>query len=149
MFARFEFRSSMPSTIVLGLPNFLVSSLMRILCCSFSISPQTHKSFGSPHVEQTSAMALSVNNVIAIYKSFKALGWFSWVCRSKLVTLSYGWLRAVLLLDWRAIFRLYPPYLKELFIVRLEACETYPSIGFCIESLLGSKYDGVPLRGFN
>ena len=71
MFARFEFRSSMPSIIVLGLPNFLVSSLMRIRCCSFSISPQTHKSFGSPHVGQTSAMALSFNNVVAIYKSFK------------------------------------------------------------------------------
>ena len=71
MFARFEFRSSMPSMMVVGLPNFLVSSLMRILCCSFSISPQTHKSFGSPHVEQTSAMTLKHSIVIGIYKSFK------------------------------------------------------------------------------
>ena len=55
---RFELCSSIPSTMVLALPNFLVSSLMRIRCCSFSISPQTHKSFGSPHVEQTSAMTL-------------------------------------------------------------------------------------------
>ena len=52
--------SSMPSMTVVGLPNFLVSSRMRIRCCSFSISPQTHKSFGSPHVGQTSAMALRV-----------------------------------------------------------------------------------------
>jgi hypothetical protein len=61
----------MPSTIVFALPNFLVSSLMRIRCCSFSISPQTHKSFGSPHVEQTSAMTLKHSIVTAIYKSFK------------------------------------------------------------------------------
>ena len=63
--------SSMPSIIVLGLPNFLVSSLIRIRCCSFSISPQTHKSFGSPQVEQTSAMTLSHSNVTEIYKSYK------------------------------------------------------------------------------
>lgn len=68
---RLELLSSMPSIIVLGLPNFLVSSLMRIRCCSFSISPQTHKSFGSPQVEQTSAMTLSLSNVTDIYKSFK------------------------------------------------------------------------------
>jgi hypothetical protein len=44
---------------------------MRIRCCSFSISPQTHKSFGSPHVEQTSAMTLKHSIVMEIYKSFK------------------------------------------------------------------------------
>ena len=51
--ARLELLSSMPSITVDGLPNFLVSRRMRIRCCSFSISPQTHKSFGSPHVVQT------------------------------------------------------------------------------------------------
>ena len=71
MFAKFMFLSSMPSITVVGLPNFLVSSLTRILCCSFSISPQTHKSFGSPHVEQTSAMTLNSELAPAIYKSFK------------------------------------------------------------------------------
>ena len=71
MLARFELRSSMPSIIVVGLPNFLVSSLIRIRCCSFSISPQTHKSLGSPHVGQTSAMTLIVSNVVDVYKSFK------------------------------------------------------------------------------
>jgi hypothetical protein len=70
--ARFELCSSIPSTMVLALPNFLVSNLMRIRCCSFSISPQTHKSFGSPQVEQTSAMTLKHSIVIGIYKSFKA-----------------------------------------------------------------------------
>jgi len=71
MLARFEFRSSMPSITVVGLPNFLVSSLMRIRCCSFSISRQTHRSFGSPHVVQTSAMTLIDSNVVGVYKSFK------------------------------------------------------------------------------
>jgi hypothetical protein len=47
---------------------------MRIRCCSFSISPQTHKSFGSPHVVQTSAMTLTVELAVAVYKSFKAVG---------------------------------------------------------------------------
>ena len=61
----------MPSIIVVGLPNFLVSSLMRIRCCSFSISPQTHKSFGSPHVVQTSAMNLILTCDTAIYKDFQ------------------------------------------------------------------------------
>ena len=58
MSGRSVFLASMPSTIVDGLPNFRVSSRMRILCCSFSISPQAHKSFGSPHVGQISAMML-------------------------------------------------------------------------------------------
>ena len=61
----------MPSIIVVGLPNFLVSSLMRIRCCSFSISPQTHKSLGSPHVVQTSAMNLILTCDTAIYKDFQ------------------------------------------------------------------------------
>jgi len=74
----------MPSTIVFALPNFLVSSLIRIRCCSFSISPQTHKSFGSPHVEQTSAMTLQHSIVTAIYKSFKARTLIMLACRSKL-----------------------------------------------------------------
>ena len=71
MFAKFMFLSSMPSITVVGRPNFRVSSLTRILCCSFSISPQTHKSFGSPHVEQTSAMTLNNELASEIYKSFK------------------------------------------------------------------------------
>jgi len=58
--ARFVFLSFMPSSMVVGLPNLRVSSLMRILCCSFSISLQTHKSFGSPHVGQISAMTLKL-----------------------------------------------------------------------------------------
>src|SRR5208283_3357890 len=66
------FLSSIPSITVVGLPNFRVSSLTRILCCSFSISPQTHKSLGSPHVEQTSAMTLNIKLSSAIYKSFKS-----------------------------------------------------------------------------
>jgi hypothetical protein len=44
---------------------------MRIRCCSFSISPQTHKSFGSPQVVQTSAMTLNHSIVDGVYKSFK------------------------------------------------------------------------------
>ena len=55
---RLSFLSSMPSMMVVGLPNFLVSRRMRMRCCSFSISPQTQRSFGSPHVGQTSAMNL-------------------------------------------------------------------------------------------
>ena len=70
--AKFMFLSSMPSITVLGLPNFRVSSLTRIRCCSFSISPQTHKSLGSPHVEQTSAMTLNTELASGIYKSFKS-----------------------------------------------------------------------------
>lgn len=69
--ARSVVLSSMPSTIVVGLPNFRVSSLTRILCCSFSISPQAHKSFGSPQVEQISAMMLNPVMATAIYKIFK------------------------------------------------------------------------------
>ena len=66
--------SSMPSMTVVGLPNFLVSRRMRIRCCSFSISPQTHKSFGSPHVGQTSAMTLKLYCMLDdVYKSFN--GW--------------------------------------------------------------------------
>ena len=59
MLVKLEFLSSMPSMMVFDLPNFRVSRRMRIRCCSFSISPQTHRSFGSPQVEQTSAMILS------------------------------------------------------------------------------------------
>ena len=61
MLARFAFLSFMPSTMVVGLPNLRVSSLMRILCCSLSISLQTHKSLGSPHVGQISAMMLKLS----------------------------------------------------------------------------------------
>jgi len=43
---------------VVGLPNFRVSSRMRIFCCSFSISLHAHKSLGSPHVGQISAIIL-------------------------------------------------------------------------------------------
>jgi len=73
MLDKFEFLSSMPSIMVVALPNFLVSSRMRMRCCSFSISPQTHRSLGSPHVEQTSAMTLNRELAPAIYKSFKCL----------------------------------------------------------------------------
>ena len=73
MLDKFEFLSSMPSIMVVALPNFLVSSRMRMRCCSFSISPQTHRSLGSPHVEQTSAMTLNRELARAIYKSFKGL----------------------------------------------------------------------------
>ncbi len=59
MLGRSAVLSSMPSTIVVGLPNFRVSSRIRMRCCSFSISPQAHKSFGSPQVGQISAMMLS------------------------------------------------------------------------------------------
>src|SRR5665647_830991 len=73
MLDKFEFLSSIPSIMVVALPNFLVSSRMRMRCCSFSISPQTHRSLGSPHVEQTSAMTLNRELAPAIYKSFKGL----------------------------------------------------------------------------
>jgi hypothetical protein len=73
MLDKFEFLSSIPSMMVVALPNFLVSRRMRIRCCSFSISPQTHRSFGSPHVEQTSAMTLTRELSTEIYKSFKGL----------------------------------------------------------------------------
>jgi hypothetical protein len=69
---------------------------MRIRCCSFSISPQTHKSFGSPHVVQTSAMNLTLCMVTEIYKSFKGVGMFlgvvNWVW---LVAVRCCWLRLV------------------------------------------------------
>lgn len=71
--ARFVFLSFIPSTIVVGLPHFLVSSLMRILCCSFPISLQTHKSLGSPHIGQMSAMMLRLTIAMAIYKIFKII----------------------------------------------------------------------------
>lgn len=74
MIDKFEFLSSMPSIMVVALPNFLVSRRMRMRCCSFSISPQTHRSLGSPHVEQTSAMTLNSELSSAIYKSFKDSG---------------------------------------------------------------------------
>jgi hypothetical protein len=45
---------------------------MRIRCCSFSISPQAHKSFGSPHVEQISAIMLSRRIALGVYKIFKS-----------------------------------------------------------------------------
>ncbi len=69
--------SSMPSMTVVGRPNFRVSRRIRILCCSFSISPQTHKSLGSPHVVQTSAMTLTLSVAGGIYKSFKPSNSFS------------------------------------------------------------------------
>ena len=72
---------------VVGLPNFLVSRRIRMRCCSFSISPQTHKSFGSPHVVQTSAMNLTLRMVLEIYKTFKIDVGFLWAgCRNKLAT---------------------------------------------------------------
>ena len=64
---------SMPSMMVVGLPNFLVSSRMRIRCCSFSISPQTQRSLGSPHVGQTSAMNLKISIVEGVYKSLSVV----------------------------------------------------------------------------
>ena len=79
MSARSVVFSSIPSITVVGLPNFLVSRRMRMRCCSFSISPQTQRSFGSPHVVQTSAMTVSpLGLVTEIYKSFKADGGFGW-----------------------------------------------------------------------
>jgi hypothetical protein len=83
MLGKSEFLSSMPSIMVVDLPNFLVSRRMRILCCSFSISPQTHRSLGSPHVEQTSAMTLNSELSTDVYKSFKleaCLGWVGGFC---------------------------------------------------------------------
>ena len=59
----------MPSIMVVGLPNFRVSSRMRIFCCSFSISLHAHKSLGSPHVGQISAIMLQAVMVVGIYKS--------------------------------------------------------------------------------
>jgi hypothetical protein len=44
---------------------------MRILCCSFPISPQTHRSLGSPHIGQISAMMLNTTIPAAVYKIFK------------------------------------------------------------------------------
>jgi hypothetical protein len=71
IFAKFVFLSFIPSTMVVGLPNFRVSSLMRILCCSFSISLQTHKSLGSPHIGQISAMTLKSTIAMEVYKIYK------------------------------------------------------------------------------
>jgi len=71
MLVKFEFLSSIPSIMVVALPNFRVSRRIRMRCCSFSISPQTHRSLGSPHVEQTSAMTLIRELSTGIYKSFK------------------------------------------------------------------------------
>ena len=71
MLCKSEFLSSIPSMMVVALPNFRVSRRMRIRCCSFSISPQTQRSLGNPHVEQTSAMTLNNEIISDIYKSFK------------------------------------------------------------------------------
>ena len=49
---------SMPSMMVTALPNFLVSRRTLIRCCSLLISPQTHMSWGSPHVGQISGIVL-------------------------------------------------------------------------------------------
>ncbi len=55
---------SMPSMMVTALPNFLVSKRTLIRCCSLLISPQTHMSFGNPHVGQISAMMLGINEMV-------------------------------------------------------------------------------------
>ena len=59
--------SSKPSITVVGRPNFRVSRRMRIRCCSFSISPQTQRSLGSPQVVQTSAMTFSPTHWSSAY----------------------------------------------------------------------------------
>jgi hypothetical protein len=60
-------------------------------CCSFSISPQTQRSLGSPHVEQTSAMTLNRELASAIYKSFKG---------GALIFLVYALLILCFFVDW-------------------------------------------------
>jgi hypothetical protein len=40
-------------------------------CCSFSISPQAHKSLGRPQVGQISAMMLNGSKGIELFKTFK------------------------------------------------------------------------------
>src|SRR5207248_11429208 len=47
---------SMPSTMVAGFPHFRISIRTFTVCCSMLIVPQTHRSFGRPQVEQTSAI---------------------------------------------------------------------------------------------
>src|SRR5438445_13139125 len=47
---------SMPSTIVAGLPHLRISMRTFTVCCSMLMVPQTHRSLGKPHVEQTSAI---------------------------------------------------------------------------------------------
>ncbi len=56
---------SMPSMMVTGLPNFLVSKRTLIRCCSLLISLQTHMSWGSPHVGQISGIvSLLLGNIV-------------------------------------------------------------------------------------
>src|SRR5207245_7775074 len=47
---------SIPSTMVAGLPHLRISMRTFTVCCSILMVPQTHRSLGRPHVEQTSAM---------------------------------------------------------------------------------------------
>ncbi len=86
---------------VVGLPNFRVSRRMRIRCCSFSISPQTHKSFGSPHVVQTSAMNLTLCIVAEIYKTFKMGDGF---CGRLKTQIDDFWLLLVIELGFERVF---------------------------------------------
>ena len=118
MLDKFEFLSSMPSTMVVALPNFRVSRRMRIRCCSFSISPQTHRSFGNPHVEQTSAMTLNRELSTEIYKSFKG---------SEMIFLGYEWL-CLLEMEFRSFllfFRLFLP-LASYWKHKLKTTQTQP-----------------------
>jgi hypothetical protein len=46
--------------MVTALLYLLVSKRILMRCCSLLISPQTHMSRGSPHIEQISAMVLTI-----------------------------------------------------------------------------------------
>lgn len=65
----------MPSMMVIGLPNFLVSKRTRMRCCSLLISPQAQISRGSPHIGQISAIVLKGVTQREVYKTFKTTLW--------------------------------------------------------------------------
>ena len=56
--------------IVVAFPHFLVSSRTLTSCCSMLMVPQTHRSLGSPHVAQTSAIIQFKYSCTVVWISF-------------------------------------------------------------------------------
>src|SRR2546428_3858758 len=59
---------SMPSTMVAGLPHLRISMRTLTVCCSMLMVPQTHKSFGRPQVEETSAMLEDRGSLVIVHQ---------------------------------------------------------------------------------
>src|SRR2546428_5793005 len=58
---------SMPSTMVAGLPHLRISMRTLTVCCSILMVPQTHRSFGRPQVEQTSAILEAQCSLVIVH----------------------------------------------------------------------------------